>query len=87
MASRRKIVKTKVGILEPARQLGNAPRAREAMGHSRDSFHRFEALYETLGEAATARSSGRKPNEKNRADPIVERVAADFACEQASYGR
>jgi hypothetical protein len=78
MTNRRKIIKTKAGIFEPARQSGNASQARKAAGHSRDSFYRFNALYET---------GGKKPNEKNRTDPIVEQAAADFAYEQPAYGQ
>jgi hypothetical protein len=61
--------------------------ARKATGYSRDSFYRFKTLYETGGEASPAETGGQKPNEKNRADPIVERAAADFAYERPAYGQ
>jgi hypothetical protein len=82
MTNRQKIIKTKVGILEPARQSGNVSQACKAMGYSQDSFYRFKTLYETGGEASMAETGGQKPNEKNRADPIFERAAADFAYER-----
>jgi len=41
MTNQQKIIKTKVGILELARQLGNVSRACKAMGYSRNSFYRF----------------------------------------------
>jgi len=44
MTSQQKIIKTKVGIMELARQLGNVSRACKVMGYSRDSFHRFKTL-------------------------------------------
>jgi hypothetical protein len=87
MTNRQKIIKTKAEILEPARQSGNESQACKATGHSRDSFYRFETLYETVGEASPAETGGQKPNEKKRADPIVERAAADFAYERPAYGQ
>jgi hypothetical protein len=87
MTNWRKTIKTKAGILEPARQSGNVSQACKATGHSRDSFYRFKTLYETVGEASPMETGGQKPNEKNRADPIFERAAADFAYERAAYGQ
>ena len=42
MTTEQKIIKTKVGVLELAKQLGNVARACRIMGYSRDSFYRFK---------------------------------------------
>ena len=38
MTREQKIIRTKVGLLELAKQLGNVSRACKIMGYSRDSF-------------------------------------------------
>jgi hypothetical protein len=38
MTTEQKIIKTKVGVLELAKQLGNVSQACKIMGYSRDSF-------------------------------------------------
>lgn len=45
MAPEQESIKTKVGVLEWAKQLGHVSKACQLMGNSRDSFYRFKELY------------------------------------------
>ena len=82
-----KIIKPKLGLLELAKQLGNVSQACKVMGYSRDTFYRFQHLYEMGGEEALQDLSRKKPIEKNRVPIHIEEAVIAMAIANPALGQ
>ena len=84
-----KIIKLKIGLLELAKSLGNVWAACRTMVmvYSRDSYYRFQELYEKGGEEALIEISRRKPIVANRVDPSIEKAVLNMAIEYRAYSQ
>lgn len=87
MTEEQKVIRAKVGMLELARQLGNVSQACRVMGYWRESFYRFQDLYDKGGQAALQEITHRRPLLKSRVDAQIEASVVELAIELPAYGQ
>jgi len=82
-----KLIKSKVGLLKLAEELGNVSQACKLFGYSRDTFYRYKDLYDEGGELGLQEISRRKPNRKNRIESSIEEAVVAIAVEKPAMGQ
>jgi Winged helix-turn helix len=86
MTKEQKIIRAKVGLLELAKRLGNVSQACKMLGYSRDSFSRFQELFEKGSELALAEISRGKPILRKRMAAEIEAAVVALAVDQPAWG-
>lgn len=82
-----KVIKSRLGLLNLAEELGNVSLACKYLGYSRDTFYRYKELFSEGGEEALREMSRKKPNVKNRIEAHIEERVVAFAIENPAFGQ
>ena len=82
-----KVIKSRLGLLNLAEELGNVSLACKYLGYSRDTFYRYKELVETGGEEALREMNRKKPNIRNRIEARIEERVVSFAIEHPAFGQ
>ncbi|MDH6303354.1 hypothetical protein M2459_000712 [Parabacteroides sp. PF5-5] len=87
MSLETKVIKSRLGLLSLAEELGNVSRACKYLGYSRETFYRYKDLFAEGGEAALRDMNRRVPNIKNRIEAHIEERVVAFAIENPAFGQ
>lgn len=87
MSLETKVIKSRLGLLGLAEELGNTSRVCKYLGYSRDTFYRYKELFEQGGEDALKDMNRRVPNVKNRTELHIEERVVAFAIENPAFGQ
>jgi hypothetical protein len=82
-----KVIKSRLGLLNLAEELGNVSLACKYLGYSRDTFYRYKELVETGGEEALREMNRKKPNIQNRIEAQIEERVVRFAIDHPAFGQ
>ena len=85
--STEKVISHKVGLLNLAEELHNVSQACKMMGYSRDTFYRYKEAVEEGGVEALLERTRRKPNLRNRVDPLIEEAVLKHALDEPAHGQ
>ena len=85
--STEKVISHKVGLLNLAEELQNVSQACKIMGFSRDTYYRYKEAVDEGGVEALLEKSRRKPNLKNRVDPVIEKAVLKHALDEPAHGQ
>ena len=81
------MIRTKVGLLNLAEELGNVSKACQMMVLSRDTFYRYKNAMEEGGMEALLDKNRRVPNQKNYVDDRIEKPVCQMATENPALGK
>lgn len=87
MYSNHNDIRSKLALLQLAKELGSISKACDMMGYSRDSYYRFKKQYENAGERGLHNLSRKKSTLKNRVSPEVEDQVIEIALDYPNYGQ
>lgn len=87
MSLETKVIKSRLGLLSLAEELGNVSRACKYLGYSRETFYRYKDLFDEGGEQALKDMNRRVPNVKNRIEAHIEERVVAFAIENPAFGQ
>jgi hypothetical protein len=82
-----KVIKSSLGLLNLAEELGNVSLACKYLGYSRDTFYRYKDLLSEGGEEALRDMNRKKPNIQNRIEAQIETRVVSFAIEHPAFGQ